>query len=414
VKGSDTSNLEERGPRGAVPGEAPRHARTADGGPHLAPSTLPPRILGEVGPSGPGPTLLVVSALHGNEPAGVEASRRVLDRLEERAGGLRGRVLFMVGNRAALRAGVRYLARDLNRAWTASRLERLASGIHDGPEDTEQRELLEELDRILSVASGPVYALDLHTTSGSEGVFTTVGDTLENRALARALPVPLVLGLEELVEGTLHDYLASRGVVTVSFESGQHEEPEAVARAEAAVWILLAATGLLPESQVPELGPSRSRLSRAGRELPRVVELRHRHPIREGDGFRMRPGFRNFEPIRRGDRVASDRRGPVTVPHSGRILMPLYQALGEDGYFVVRDFRVHWLHVSRVLRKLEAHRFVHLLPGIRRDPLRPQVLIVNRVVARWYALQLMHLLGFRRYREDGDTLVVLKQGAEHP
>lgn len=371
----------------------------------------PPRILGEVGPLGSGPTLLIVSGLHGNEPAGVEASARVLAGLEDRAAELRGRVHFLVGNRGALQAGVRYVARDLNRAWTSHHLERLASGARSGAEDAEQVEILAELDRVLTEAPGPVYALDLHTTSGPGGVFTTVGDTLENRALAQALPVPLVLGLEELVDGTLHDYLASRGVVTLAFESGQHAEPEAVDRAEAAIWILLASTGLLPEALVPEITAAHSMLARSGRALPRVVELRHRHAISEGDRFRMRPGFRSFHRVRRGDLVAQDRDGPVGAPESGRILMPLYQTLGEDGFFVVREFRVFWLHLSRMLRRMRADRVVHLLPGIRQDPKRPEVLVVNRGIVRRYAIQLMHLLGFRKVLEDGDTVVVLKQGA---
>ena len=35
--------------------------------------------------------------------------------------------------------------------------------------------------------------------------------------------------------------------------------------------------------------------------------------------------------------VGDDRYGEVAVPKSGRLLMPLYQEQGEDGFFVVRD-----------------------------------------------------------------------------
>jgi hypothetical protein len=364
-----------------------------------------------MGPEGPGPTLIIVSGLHGNEPAGVLASVRVLDALGPRVSELRGRIHFLVGNREAVARGVRYLHRDLNRAWTRDQVQSLTA-VDSVGEDREQFELLAELTRILDASRGPMYALDLHTTSGPDGVFTTVGDTLENRALARSLPVPLVLGLEELVDGTLHDYLESRGLVTLAFESGQHQEPAAAERAEAAIWILLAVTGLLPEALLPELSRARAQLEDVGRSLPRVVELRYRHPISEDDWFRMRPGFRSFQRIRRGQELADDRTGPVRAPESGRLLMPLYQALGEDGFFSVREVRVFWLGVSRVLRALEADRIVHLLPGIRKHPVRPGVLVVNRRVARWYALQLMHLLGFRRYREEGETLLVLRRGVQ--
>jgi len=378
-----------------------------------------PRVLGELGPDGTGPTLLVVSGLHGNEPAGVVASQKVVSALSDRAEALRGRIHFLTGNRSALAAGVRYLDRDLNRAWTPARLRLLRAGAPPGfeldvaREDREQRELLAELERVLEL-SGPAYALDLHTTSGPDGVFTTIGDTLENRSLARALPVPLVLGLEELVEGTLHEYLGERGVVSLAFEAGQHVELEAVARAEAAIWILIGVTGLLPESELPELHEARRLLARTGRRFPRVLEFRYRHALLDGDGFRMRAGYRSFVPVVPGEVIGDDHGGPVRSPERGRLLMPLYQPQGQDGFFVVREFRVAWLHVSQLLRGLGVGRVVHWLPGIHRHPAIPGGLVVNRRIARWYPLQILHLLGFRRHIEDGDRLVVLQRGVEIP
>ena len=37
---------------------------------------------------------------------------------------------------------------------------------------------------------------------------------------------------------------------------------------------------------------------------------------------------------------------------------------------------------------------------------QPEALLVDRRVARWYALQVLHLLGFRREIDVGDQLVV--------
>lgn len=378
------------------------------------------RVLGRLGTVGPGlPTLVVVSGVHGNEPAGVEASREVTRALADRSDRLRGSVVFLVGNVQALALKRRYVDRDLNRAWTPAGVAAVQNGPPDGggvgaspAEDAEQRELLEVFDTVLSEAGGPVYVLDLHTTSGAGGAFSTVADTLRNRAVAMALPVPLVLGLEELVAGTLHEYLATRGCITVAFESGQHEEPAAVDRAEAGIWILLAATGVAAESDLPELAGARKRLALDSDGLPRVLEMRHRHPVAPEDAFRMHPGYGNFHRVRRGEVVAQDRDGGVEIPETGRILMPLYQAQGQDGFFVVRSFSEFWLTLSRVLRKIGMGRWVHWLPGIRLHPHRPDALVVNRRVARFYALQVLHLLGYRRHEEDGDLLVVLRQNHE--
>ena len=65
--------------------------------------------------------------------------------------------------------------------------------------------------------------------------------------------------------------------------------------------------------------------------------MRYRHPAEEEDRYLTRPGFRNFQRVRAGDVIGDDRHGEVVAPKSGRILMPLYQELGEDGFFVVRD-----------------------------------------------------------------------------
>lgn len=380
-----------------------------------------PRLLGHLRGNRPGPTLAVVGGLHGNEPAGVRALRRVIRVLGPRREELRGDFVGLVGNRVALARGRRFLERDLNRMWTAERVGSLrepgadsadSADSAEAPEDREQRELLAALDRLEEEARGPVSVLDLHTTSGLGGPFSTVPDTLRNRALALGLPVPLILGLEELVDGTLLDYLDRRGLVTVLYEGGQHEEARAVDRCEDAVWIAVAAVGLLPESRLPRAAEARKRLSRETRRLPRVLEMRYRHAIEEGGDFRMRPGYRNFQPVAAGEVLARENGGPVRAPEDARILMPLYQEQGEDGFFMVREFRPIWLHVSALLRRLGVGRLVHWLPGVRRDPERPGVLVVDRRVARLFALHLFHLLGYRRHREEGDVLVVVRRPEE--
>ena len=257
------------------------------------------RILGRFGPKG-GPTLVVVSGLHGNEPAGVRASQRVQEALTRAQTPLQGELVLVLGNVSAFQEGQRYVERDLNRAWTADQIRFLQENEGTGVEDREQQDLLQALESILERAQGQVYLLDLHTTSASGAAFSAVADVLQNRDLALALPVPLVLGLEEMVEGTLHDYMGERGVVTVAFESGQHDEPRAVDRAEAAVWITMAATGVARAENLPHYLPALESLRRDSLHLPRAVEMRHRHAVRSDDAFRMKPAFRNVQRVTKG------------------------------------------------------------------------------------------------------------------
>ncbi len=369
------------------------------------------RVLGRIRGAEPGPTLLCIGGVHGNEPAGVQALRKVLGALAPRAASMRGDFVALVGNRVALSLGRRFVDRDLNRAWTDGRMERFRVGGQPAEcvEDLEQVELLGAIEDVVGSARGPVVLLDLHTTSGRGGPFTTFGDTLPNREVASHIPVPMILGLEELLDGTLLAFLGRHGIVGIAYESGQHEEPRAVDRAEAGVWLIVAAVGLLPESQLPEAAAGRKLLAGDTGHLPRALEMIYRHPIAPSDAFVMDPGYENFQPVKRGQAIARDARGPVRVEQDARILMPLYQSQGEDGYFLIREFSPFWFRASRVLRRLGVDRVVHLLPGLSLDPEMPDAVVVDRRVTRWYAPQLLHLLGFRKHEGLGARLVMRRR-----
>jgi succinylglutamate desuccinylase len=350
-----------------------------------------------------------VAGLHGNEPAGVQAVLRVLNALDDRKELLTGEIVALSGNRAALALGRRYLSRDLNRAWTSDLARGVSAFEEDVAEDREQVELLEAIETTLNQTRGPVFLMDLHTTSGPGEPFSTIMDSLSSRRFALSIPVPLIVGLGELVEGTLLGFLAERGIPGLVFEGGQRSDEASVGTTEAGIWLAMAGAGVLREAMFPEVDRSRKSLTSATRDLPAVLELKHRHAITEADGFEMLPSFRSFQPVQEGQVLARDRRGEVRAPEGGRLLMPLYQSQGEDGFFLVREFLPFWLTLSEVLRRMKAGRFLHWLPGIRRDPKDPDTLVVDRGVARWYALEIVHLLGFRRTVEDGEFLVVTRQ-----
>lgn len=352
-----------------------------------------------------GPLLLCVGGLHGNEPAGVVALEEVVGALEARRDRMRGDFVAVAGNLGALAAGRRFVAYDLNRAWTADRVASNGQGAEAVGEDGEVRRLLAVLAEVAERRRGPVFVLDIHTTSGGGGAFTTTSDYLGNRRFAMEIPAPLVLGLDEAIEGTLIGYLDDFGYTTAVFECGQHEEDAAVGRAVSAVWLAIGAAGLLAEDDAPEARGGRRALRRAFRRLPRVLEVRYRHPAEEEDRYMSRPGFLNFQPVRAGEVLGDDRRGRVTAPESGRILMPLYQEQGEDAFFVVRAFSRFWLWLSWGLRRARLGRLAHWLPGVRRDPRRPGAVVVDRRVARWGALGAMRLLGYRPESDDGETMV---------
>jgi succinylglutamate desuccinylase len=264
------------------------------------------------------------------------------------------------------------------------------------------------LDHIMITAEDEVYVIDLHSTSADGQPFATVGDTLRNRAFAERLPVRMLLGVEEQLDGTMLEHLNNLGAVTLGFEGGRHDAPSTVHNHSAMIWLALAAAGILSPADIPDFSLHVGRLS-ADSAAGRFMEVRYREPVREGDDFVMTPGFNNFDPVRRGQPLARNRAGEILAPETGLILMPLYQKLGEDGFFIVRRVAPFWLWLSGVLRRFGLADLVHLLPGVARDPDAPEKLIVDTAIARIMPLQVFHLLGFRKLRWVGSNLIVTRR-----
>lgn len=350
--------------------------------------------------------------MHGNEPAGYRALQRVFERLASRRDDVRGEFLGLVGNRAALAAGRRFLTADLNRHWSAQRVVASQTGAlatSPVPEDHELHELRQEMEEAFGRARGAIHVVDLHTTSSNSPAFVVMADTLRNREFALQFPAPIILGLEEEIEGTMTDYVMGLGHVAMGFEGGRHDDPASVDLCEAAIWIALVAADILDAAATPELEPSQALLERVSHGLPKVFEVRYRHPVQPEDGFIMEPGFASFQPIHAGQLLARDRYHEYRAREEGRVLMPLYQKQGEDGYFEVRPFSPFWLRLSALLRRSGIDRVVSWLPGVARDRMDPTTLYINRRVARWYSLQIFHLLGYRRHRCRGDLLIVTRR-----
>jgi succinylglutamate desuccinylase len=359
-----------------------------------------------------GPTVVITAGLHGNEPAGVHAATRVAAHLADRRWALHGRLVVASGNRAALAAGRRFIHRDLNRRWTDAHLAHVAAlpAADRASEDGEQLELAALFQRLAAEAKGPLTFLDLHSTSGASPPFVTIADTLASRALAMELPLPLILGLEEVVDATLAGWLADHGHAGIEIEGGRHDDPATVDQLAAAVWLFLVAAGAIKARDVPDLSAHLRRLREAGRDLPRVVELRYRHPTAPGDGFSMDPGWSSFAPVEAGQVVARDDSGPIRAPEGGRMLMPRYQPQGDDGFFLVREVEPFWLRLSAAIRRIGADHLVPLLPGVQRDPARPGQLVTHPAWTPPRVVEVMHLCGYRREQPDGDRMVFSRRG----
>ena len=95
-------------------------------------------------------------------------------------------------------------------------------------DEIELAELFALIQEIIQNQSGPLYFFDLHTTSSQSIPFIPVNDSLINRAFAQQYPLPLILGIEEYIEGPVLSYINELGFVSFGFEGGQHTDPISV------------------------------------------------------------------------------------------------------------------------------------------------------------------------------------------
>ena len=372
-------------------------------------ASAPDRLIGICRASCPGPTLICFGGIHGNEPAGVRALESVFADLGPGNAPLsQGCFVGIRGNLPALEEKVRYLGEDLNRLWTRQRIQQiLAKG--EGAWNTEEKEFAEILGlikRLLDQEQPPFYFVDLHTTSSPTLPFVTINDAVINRKFSSLFPVPVILGIEEYLEGPLLSYINELGYVSLGFESGQHEEEEAVENAVDFIWLALRFAGLLEEGADPDGSQRPIRLREPALGDHRFYEVFHRHALEDPLGFRMARGFRSFQKVPRGMLLAHDRGKPVYMKRNGLLFMPLYQKQGEEGFFLIRHIPSWALSLSAWLRKFRFQETLVWLPGVRWEQPGSDRLLVNLKIARFFSKPLFHLLGYRS-KKRGRTHLAL-------
>lgn len=298
------------------------------------------RILADHGPHD-GPLLLVTCLVHGNEPAGEKAAEEVLASFPRED--LRCRLVILRGNLAASACGARCLESDLNRLFPTTNPPESDPGA-PVPADSLERDELKEmiLDLAEEHADHPCYFLDFHTTSSETLPYLSLPSASETcREFASGLPIHRVSGFAQHVSGSIDRYLHEQNFLGFACEGGQHESPRSVGSMAALLWLLLKEIGAFPEEPDKTLQDilvkAEAVLVKETREDPKYFTIIYRHVLKGDEDFVMKPGFVNFQEVKKGELLAHDRNGPIHAPKDGHILMPLYQKSGNDGFFIVKE-----------------------------------------------------------------------------
>lgn len=307
------------------------------------------RVIGRYSGEEKGPLLIIFGGMHGNEPAGVKALEAMFEMLEVEPTTnpdfkFAGRLIGLIGNKKAYMQKKRFIERDLNRLWEPDRIARIkkVDATTLAPEEQELLELTTIIEQELQeYQPDKLIILDLHTTSSFGGIFTIVTDEEESLRIGVELHAPVITGMLTGIRGTTLHYFNTENMgvstVAVTFESGQHDEPLSVSRAIAAITNCMRTIGCVNREHIENKHDKI--LIEYSSDLPKVSQLIMAHAIEPEDKFQMKPGYKNFQSVNKGEVIALDKDGQIQVDQDGRLLMPLYQKQGEDGFFLIKEMQ---------------------------------------------------------------------------
>lgn len=360
------------------------------------------RCIGKLEGTTKGPTVVFFGGIHGNEPAGVKALEHVFSYLRDVPLEISGSIYGIRGNIPALLQKKRFIDADLNRLWTETQITKIENKPHAtlGLEEMELLDIKQTLTTLLKEQPPPFYFIDFHTTSSKTLPFITINDALINRKFSQQFPVPIILGIEEYLEGPLLSLMNQSGYVSLGFESGQHDEQVSITNSIAFFWLSLVFAGVLQKEAVPDFNRQYKQLSMSAQHNSTFYEVDYRHVLPPYTDFAMLPGFESFQKVEKGTLLARQNEREVRAEKNTMLFMPLYQKQGAEGFFLINEISKWALGWSIALRKIKFDRLLVCLPGISWESPKKEALLVNLSVARFFAKSFFHLLGYRSQQKD--------------
>ena len=283
---------------------------------------------------------LCVGGIHGNEREGVTAAANVINNLKTHSKDLKGSIVGLKGNLKAISEYKRYIDYDLNRIWRKEFIDKLNDPDHVPKyhEETELKELYKAIhDVINTLKPEKVFFLDLHNTSSPKGTFAVSFSQKIQAKLRDNLKVPIIMGMEKVLKGTLIEYIENLGYHGIAFEGGDLNANTSGQILESGIWIILNTMGFIDKDKIPKYNAHRTFLNSLVNSFPLMNELLYVHKVNDNKDFKMNPGYLNFQEIKKGDILAKNKDGEIIAPYSGILLMPLYQSQGQEGFYIIKD-----------------------------------------------------------------------------
>ncbi len=296
------------------------------------------RIIAKIEGEKKGYEIILISGMHGNEMAGVTGVEKVINFIKKNKISVSGNITALRGNLGALNKDIRYIDMDLNRMWTNEYINNTDKKLNIY-ELKELKELSSAIDNICLGNFNNCVIIDFHSFSSQSGIFTIPANNQKSIKLAEAFQVQFVEKLTSDLKETAIQYYAFKGATALVFEGGQHYAEETEGNIMAAIYMALNHLKCVDKNDIPEFENHKERLRSKALKLPKHYELSYIHRIKNGNDFKMNQGYINFQEIKKDEILAYENQKPILSECNGRILMPLYQKKGNNGFYVIQEFK---------------------------------------------------------------------------
>lgn len=261
----------------------------------------------------PGPRLIVLGGIHGNELTGIEVVRALVDGFS--TGGLAlaaGSITLALGNPKAIALGRRATAPelDLNRSFTEAKI------AHPSAYEEERAAELAPF-----IADADVL-IDVHATNKPSKPFVVATEFDGRRGdLAKRFPCDaFVVAPDAVIGGTTDGWITRHGGFGIGYESGIAGDLTKVRRTKEAVLRIARDLRLLAGSV------------RGDVYAQDVIDI-EKAVVLDGRTFEFSPGkgLASFEPFAENETLGHLDGRPVTAPFDGLLLFPKPDHLRRPG-----------------------------------------------------------------------------------
>lgn len=293
----------------------------------------------DLGPKNAKFSIAIGSAIHGNETGSLPAVLSILADLAEDNAHLNCRYFFFVGNPAAVRAGTRFIERDLNRCFNLTDAQSL-----EGKRSLELAQILSNVDLFIDYhqtnqpAVFPFFTFAYHEESYRWAAHMKAAEHFVTRDMKVSFSSEGLCGDE---------WVRARGKSAVTLELGR------AGLSHAAFQTTLSSLQRIIGFTETEL--AQGRIPQPTQPTPeddlRCFQVAEKMPW-PGDDAALLPGFENFQHVNAGQELGIARPGEkIFAPVEGYLMFPKYPKRNAEG----RPVEAQGGDIVQIVQPLNAH-----------------------------------------------------------